>query len=384
MRLVQAIALRWLGHYADSERCALEAVETLPARGPAWYTALGHVAMLGGYLSKNDSLPDILARLSEIEGEGQVQAQHVIAACRLSVSLVRAGLVDRASRALATARAAAEPHTEDEPMVRAWIFVAAAEFAMHGGDPAGYLQHLEAAVTCFAEAGDARNACLQRSNIGNGYMQLGAYARAKGVLREALSVGEPMRLGFIAAVRANLGFVMARLGDPEQAFEIETAALEQCIRERYRRFELVARIYLANILSMRGEPPRAEEELRAAIDGSASAPAIQAYALANLADLLVSLDRPAEAHAPAEAAMAILLRMEGIEEGESLIRLQHALALAAGGDEAGAAVALGEARRRILERADRINDPRLRRSFLDHIPENARTLALAARYKPAR
>jgi tetratricopeptide (TPR) repeat protein len=384
MRLVQAIALRWLGHYADAERCALEAVDLLQPRGPAWYTALGHVAMLGGYLSKNDSFPGILARLAEIEAEGQVRAQHVIAASRLAVSLVRAGLVERASRALASARAASEPGTEDEPMARAWIFVAAAEFAMHEGDPAGYLQHLEAAVLCFAEAGDARNACLQRSNIGNGYMQLGAYARAKGVLKEALALGEPMRVGFIAAVRANLGFVMARLGDPEQALEIETAALEQCIREGYRRFELASRIYLANILAMRGEAPRAEAELRAAAQGSASVPAIQAYALANLADLLFSQERAAEAAAWAKEAMSILRRLSGIEEGESLVRLEHALALAAEGDEAGAATAVAEARRRLLDRADRINDQRLRRSFLDHIPENARTLALASRYKLAR
>src|SRR5262249_3413858 len=158
------------------------------------------------------------------------------------------------------------------------------------------------------------------------------------------------------------------------ALEVEAAALAQCIRERYRRFELAAHIYLAIILAMRGETPRAEQELRAAVDGSASAPAIRAYALANLADLLFAQERPAEASAPAEEAMALLLHLEGVEEGESLIRLQHAFALEARGDTGGAAAAVGEARRRLLERADRINDPRLRRSFLDHIPENARTL----------
>ncbi len=417
MRLVQAIALRWLGHYADSEVCAQEATETLPLRSPGWYAALGHLALLGGYLGKNDRFPFILADLAQAEAAGPVSAPHVIAAGRLAVSLVRAGLLDCASRALASARAAAEPGTEDEPMVRAWIFVTAAEFALHAGDPAGSLIHLEAAVTCFSEAGDVRNACLQRSNIGNGYMQLGAYARAKGLLREAIAVGEPMRLGFIAPVRANLGFVLARLGDLEPAFEIEMAALDQCIRERYRRFELASRIYLAIILWLRTEaghfaeapavgpdgqplppappalplpgerpvtPRRAEEELRAAIAGSASSPPIRAYALANLADLLFTHDRPAEARAAAEEAMRILLELEGVEEGESLIRLQHALALEAAGDAAGAAAAIGEARRRLLERADRIKDARLRRSFLDHIPENVRTLALAARYKPAR
>ncbi len=384
MRLLQAIALRWLGHYADSERCALSATETLSHGSPGWYTALGHLAILGGYLGSNERFPAILADLQALEAEGPVAAQHLIATCRLSVSLVRAGLVERAARALASARAAAEPHTEDEPMVQAWILVATAELATYGGDPAGYLKQLEAAVTLFAEAGDVRNACLQRANIGNGYLQLGAYARARGLLREAIAVGEPMRLGFIAPVRANLGFVLARLGDVAQALEIETAALEQCIRERYRRFETVARIYLAGILSLRGETERAEDELRSAIAGSASAPPIRAYALANLAELLFTQERAAEARVAADEAMVTLRRLEGVEEGESLIRLQHALALEATGDAAGAATAVGEARRRLLERADRINDQRLRRSFLDHMPENARTLALASRYKPAR
>src|SRR5262249_57132073 len=112
---------------------------------------------------------------------------------------------------------AAEPHTEEDPMVRAWILLVIAELGMHHGDPAGYLQHLEQAVAGFVEAGDVRNACLQRANIGNGYMQLGAYARAKGLLREALAVGDPMRLGFISPVRATLVRVLGRLGANPQA-----------------------------------------------------------------------------------------------------------------------------------------------------------------------
>jgi serine/threonine protein kinase len=385
MRLVQTTAFRWLGHYADSERCALAAMEALPRATPGWYVALGHLAIIAGYLGKNEHLATIAAELADLEAQGEVAAPHVIAACRLSVSLVRAGDVERAARVLASARERAEPHTEDEPMVRAWIFVAIAELAMHGGDPAGYLAHLENAVACFADAGDARNACLQRANIGNGYLQLGAYARAKGLLREAVAVGEPMRLGFIAPVRANLGFLMARLGDLQQAFEIEWAALEQCVRERYRRFELAARIYLAVIYSLREEPERAEAELRTAVDGSQSSPAIRAYALANLADLLLTQGRSREALTMAGEAAGILHRLEGVEEGEALIRLVHALAMEANGDARGAETAILEARKRLLERADRITDARLRRSFLDHIPENARTLAMARRYKaPAR
>jgi tetratricopeptide (TPR) repeat protein len=381
MRLVQAIAFRWLGHYADSERCALEALETLPHGRPGWYAALGHLAIIGGYLGKNEHFSGILAELAGLEAEGPVGAPHVVTACRLAISLVRAGLAERAERTLADARARADPHIDEEPIVRAWMDVAAGELAMHAGNPTGYLQRLESSVMFFGEAGDARNACLQRANIGNAYMQLGAYARAKGLLREALAVGEPMKLAFIAPVRANLGFVMARLGDIDLGREIEEAALAQCIRESYRRFEVASRIYLAVILSLRDQLDRAEEELRAAIAGSTSAPPIRAFALANLADLLLRRKRRAEAQAAADEAMALLRALEGVEEGESLIRLVHALALEESGDLAGARAAITEARRRLLDRADRIIDPRLRRSFLDHIPENARTLAVSARYK---
>jgi tetratricopeptide (TPR) repeat protein len=313
-----------------------------------------------------------------------VRDEHVIATCRLAMSLVRAGQVARASRILGSARHAAEPGTEDEPMVRAWIFVVVAEIATYRGDPTAYIQHLESAVICFAEAGDARNACLQRANIGNGYTQLGAYARAKGLLREALAIGEPMRLGFIAPVRANLGFVLARLGDVDLALEIVKGALQQCEQEHYTRFEVASRIYLGITLGGRNDMAMAQKEFETAVSTSSSLPAFRAYALANLADVLFARNRVREACAAALEGYSIYRELEGVEEGESLIRLEHALALQASGDVAGASEAILEARRRLLERADRIRDQRLRRSFLDHIPENARTLALASRLIGAR
>jgi len=383
MRLVQAIALRWLGHYPDAERCALEAYAALPQGSTGWYAALGHLAIVGGSLGKNDHFLSMIAELSSMEEKGVVNASHVVTACRLAISLVRAGLTDRAESVLASARAQAEPETNEEAVVRAWIDVAESELALHAGDPTMYLTRLESAVAGFAETGDARNACLQRANIGNAYMQLGAYARAKSVLREALSVGEPMKLSFIAPVRANLGFALARLGDLDQALEIETAALAQCVSESYRRFELASHIYLAVIYALRSELERAGDHVRAALDASASAPPIRAYALAIFADIQMARNTPAEAYPAAEEAMRILEDLDGVEEGESLIRLVHAQALEACGYGTEAQSRIVEARQRLLERADRITDARLRRSFLDHIPENARTLTMAARLKRA-
>lgn len=61
-------------------------------------------------------------------------------------------------------------------------------------------------------------------------------------------------------------------------------------------------------------------------------------------------------------------------------RLVHALALEATGDHAGACQALSAARDRLVSQAAKIGDPAMRRGFLEDLPENARTLALARQW----
>jgi hypothetical protein len=62
-------------------------------------------------------------------------------------------------------------------------------------------------------------------------------------------------------------------------------------------------------------------------------------------------------------------------------RLVYAEALDAAGDRERAREALDPARERLLATAAKIDDPDLRRSFLENVPENARTLELAARWQ---
>ena len=63
--------------------------------------------------------------------------------------------------------------------------------------------------------------------------------------------------------------------------------------------------------------------------------------------------------------------------GEAKIRLVFAKALAATGDRATAQDVIATARERLIERAARISNSDLRRSFLERVPENERTLVLA-------
>jgi hypothetical protein len=61
----------------------------------------------------------------------------------------------------------------------------------------------------------------------------------------------------------------------------------------------------------------------------------------------------------------------------AFVRLAHAEALYATGAHDAARRAIAEARAQLLRIADRIDNPAYRQSFLDSVPENARTLALA-------
>ena len=378
MRLVQASAGRWVGRFADAERWAREALANLPRGSRRWYTAFGHLALVSGYLGHNDKLPALADELGMVEGRGDSGA-HIMAANRLVVSLVRAGRLDLAQHVFERGQGMAVGLSMEEPDVLAWMDVGNAELELNSGHLTTYLQLLEAAVAGFVEAGALRNACLQRANIGNAYMRLGLYARAEQTLRSAALVGEPMKLNFIGPVRANLGFALARLGQLDQAFEIETAALDQCVRQGNRRFETAAHLYLAEILRLRGDVRAAEQEARRAVDAGAAAPGVRAHALAMLGDILLELGRPADALVVSSEALAVLESLDGVEEGESLIRLVHALALGATGDLARASLHARQARQRLLDLAAKISEPAWRRSFLDNVPEHARTRALEVR-----
>ncbi len=101
-----------------------------------------------------------------------------------------------------------------------------------------------------------------------------------------------------------------------------------------------------------------------------------AYACLSRAELVSGdLDR---AVSTAETGRALLDEVDRVEEGEAAARLAHAEALRARGRFADASASIEEARTRILERAGRISDPAWRKSFLEAIPDHARTLALAA------
>jgi hypothetical protein len=93
----------------------------------------------------------------------------------------------------------------------------------------------------------------------------------------------------------------------------------------------------------------------------------------------VLVSRGDAAGALAAAREAIALAGTGpVERGDAVVRLAWAEALHLAGDGPAARQAIADARDRLLVRIAAIEDPELRLSFAEGVPENARTLELAA------
>jgi eukaryotic-like serine/threonine-protein kinase len=378
MRLVHAVAYRWIGNLSESKKAAEEVMALFPRGSTPFHTALGHLIIACGHMGDADRIRELATELAILESEGVTSEGHVISASRLTVALLRMGERERGQETLAVAQKLAFRHSITSPFVLAWLDVARSEMALHDADLTSYVRRVERAVENFTSAGDMRNTCLQRVNIGNAYVHLGAYALGETAFREALAIAEPMQLDFVSSILANLGHALAHLGNVEEARKVESMALERVVKQGNRRGEGFISIYMSMILRLAGDKEAALAMAKRALEVSEGAPAVRAYALALMAGIAIAKNKEFEALVYSRESMAILNKLEGIEEGESLIRWTHALALRAAGQDQEAEKHIAEAREKLLQKAERITDAKWRQSFLEQVNDNARVMEFAS------
>jgi hypothetical protein len=106
-------------------------------------------------------------------------------------------------------------------------------------------------------------------------------------------------------------------------------------------------------------------------------PGLRAWSLATRAAARAAAGQPEAALEAARRAFADLEALGTLEEGEAEIRLRYADCLRESGQTAEAELVLAGDRAQVLARAARIADPSWRARFLNDVPANARTLALA-------
>ncbi|HVK77242.1 MAG TPA: protein kinase [Kofleriaceae bacterium] len=392
---VQALAAEahdWRGEFAEAAAAAQVALAHLePRRGGddhGWFVAAGALATAAGVQGKPDVLDDLVVRLDrqlttldDARTPGPAaDDREVIAATRLCEQLIIHGKLAQADELLARLRRGLAGARALGPGLAGRVHAAQALRARFGGDVAGNLAAVRAAVACFDEAGDLRNACARRERLGYAYLEVGDHQAAAALLTEAIATATRLGLGNVAATaRHNLGLTLARLHRFDEAQTIEAEAIAAFRASGNRRMEGASLEYLALILLEAGDPVAAERAAREALAIASAEPVLplnQAESLAIVARALLAQGRGDEAVILARRGLEQLDSLGGIDDGEAIIRLTWAEALAAAGRTAEAAAAGLRARARLLERAAAISDPALRASFLERVPENARTLAL--------
>jgi tetratricopeptide (TPR) repeat protein len=245
-------------------------------------------------------------------------------------------------------------------------------------DMASCASAAEAAADAFERAGDRRNACRQRGNVGFVRGQLGAYAESKALLEDAITMAD--RLGIVAIAthaRHNLGPTLARLGRFAEAREVESLAARRLAEQGNVRILSASLGYLAVIVALAGDLEAALEEADAAVRASEKSQSTLPLALAARAFALLRLGRADEALVSASEAVRLASANEAAEEGEAFAWLLYAESLYATGRLEEARRVIAQARDQVMKRAAARLDERLRQDYLEKVHETARTLLLA-------
>ncbi len=377
LRCILAEAERWRGKLGEARRHAAAALEHLPTASDAWYGAAAELALSAGRLGAHEELLGLMAKLEPHGLDEGCSPSCLIAWARTSGQLLLAGKREAAARGFAHVDRVAHAFSS-EPALAARVSLTRAMRSLIEGDAGAYRDHTSDAADGFQRAGDLRSACMQRVSVGYASLGLGDHDDAESKLRDALASAQRMGLANVVAYsKNNLGLTLAHKGQIDDARRMETEAIASFAAQGDGRLEHSSRVYLAQILRLAGDLVSAEREARAAIEFFRVATPLRAFALAVLAEVLLAANRATDALDAATEARGLLQELGHLEEGEALVRLVHAEALSATGDRDRAKAAIEEARRELLGRAEKIKDESRRRSFLERVPENARTMKLA-------
>jgi tetratricopeptide (TPR) repeat protein len=377
-RRIEGEARVWLGEFALAMTACEQAMALLPRDQPAWFAALSSAATAAWSRGKQERLSH-LAELLDDEPPSDPDAivSRAAVTARLALLSLRAGRTLDARRLFRRLDALEAP-VKDEPIVMARVHDANGWRALIEGDPSASSALFAQASAAFERAGDLRSACSSRVSAAMASMHLGGYAEAKAALVEALAFTERYGLPNVRArVQQNLGRVLAHMGELEEARRIEEEALVAFFAQGDYWFGVTSRIHLAHILLRMDRLEEAAKEAQEASGMVRGFSPLSCSAAIAIASVALRQGQALAAMSLTTMALHSMNMLGKLEEDEGLARLLFAEAAWASGSQGRAREAIAVARKRVLDRAEKIEDPAWRRSFLERVPENARTLELA-------
>ena len=265
---------------------------------------------------------------------------------------------------------------DQEPLARVWWNATVATRGSYAhDDPWTAMQHSLAIQDIYDAIGGELIFVSMQILHGTNQWYLGALEPAAQTL-EAIPLADTA-MGVVSSLRRfMLSWLYADLGALAQARAL-AAQLAESGRAHQNPLEAARGSWvLAEALRRDGDLDGAEREIGVAL--TMTVPLDRPGVLATLSALRLAQGRAVEALAAAEDAMSRCQAMGGCGMFRgAFVRLVHAEALHATGAHDAARRAIAEARARLLAIAGKIAESSYRTSFLDRVPENARTLTLA-------
>ena len=324
-----------------------------------------------------EDLGEPLALLQEVTpGPGAAESMSHIFLVRILL-LDTFGQVSQATALEEPFRALVRSRTEQEPLASVWWHVALGLRGSHAhDDPWNALQHGDAIQPIWDAIGGQIIFLNMQLVRGMNQWYLGALASAVETL-EGIPAADTA-IGMASSLRRfSLSWLYADCGALDKAYALASQLAESGRARANQPEEARGRWVLAEVLRRLGDLDAAEREIQTAL--AMAMPLEHPGVLATRVGLRVAQGRAAEALAAAEEAMARHAAMGacGMFRG-AFVRLAHAEALHATGAHGAARGAIAQARDHLFAIAGKIADPGYRTSFLERVPENARTLALAS------
>jgi tetratricopeptide (TPR) repeat protein len=380
LRLLQAEAQNWGSQHEAAYHAASAAMARLPYGSDAWAQAAHQLSWAAVTLGNIDAVVRVADQLASLDGPlgdaAAVAMAHSATHLLVSGRRVEAGaLMDRLD-------AEAQAHAHVPSVTGAILHAHAFRASLEG--------RLDLATIWFGRAveqwelaGNTRQACLARTNLGMALRQLGQYEDSIAALRRSLDQGR--RLGvehLVIGSATELALSLGRLGELDEALELMGGPVPPALRERTYRG--ITRACLTLLGSRPGDALAELERVLGADEPPAGGALAQAMGVR--ASALLGLGRPHEALDAARAGMDILATAGTLEDGEALLRMVHAEALHATGAHERGRVAMDETHAWLCAQAMQIENPDWRETFLDRVVEHRRIAELARAWavEPAR
>ena len=356
---------------------AEELLRSAPRGSIPWTQALFAYSLGAMMVGRIEDLLGALALLREVTPAPEAVGWMSLVFLSAMSILDRLGQVPQGTALEEPFFALVRARGDQDPVVRlGWHYAVGLRASYAHDDPWKALQHSDALQEVYELIGGETVFLSLQLLRGMNQWYLGAFSSAVHRL-EGIPAAD-MALGLSSSDRrCFLSWLYAERGALDEACALATQLIESCHALQDHQGESRGRWVRADVLRRLGDLEAADREIQDAL--AMAMPLDHPGVLATLSAIRLGQGRAGEALAAAEDAMARYEAMGGCGMFRgALVRLAHAEALHATGAHDAARRAIADARARLRAIADKIADPDYQASFLDQVPENARTLALAA------